>query len=194
MGERIKELRKFLGLTQQEFATRLGSVQNTITGYETGRRTPSNQVIALICREFGVSEEWLRTGEGEMLVAVTPDENFMGERIKELRKFLGLTQQEFAKRLGIKRNTIANYEVGRNDPIDAIVTLICREFGVSEEWLRTGEGEMIVPDEDLLTAFIEKVRAERKDSFKKRFVLNLAALDDFGWGMLERVMENMTKG
>ena len=132
MGERIKELRKFLGLTQQEFATRLGSVQNTITGYETGRRTPSNQVIALICREFGVSEEWLRTGEGEMLVAVTPDENFMGERIKELRKILGLTQQEFAKRLGIKRNTIANYEVGRNDPIDAIVTLICREFGVSE--------------------------------------------------------------
>ena len=118
----------------------------------------------------------------------------MGERIKELRKFLGLTQQEFAKRLGIKRNTIANYEVGRNDPIDAIVTLICREFGVSEEWLRTGEGEMIIPDEDLLTAFIEKVRAERKDSFKKRFVLNLAALDDFGWGMLERVMENMTKG
>lgn len=84
--------------------------------------------------------------------------------------------------------------MGRNDPIDAIVTLICREFGVSEEWLRTGEGEMLVPDDDLLTAFIEKVREERDDSFKKRFVLNLASLDDFEWGMPERVLENMTKG
>ena len=118
----------------------------------------------------------------------------MGERIKELRKFLGLTQQEFAAKIGSNQNNITNYETGRRTPSSAAVNNMCKTFGVSEEWLRTGEGEMIVPDEDLLTAFIEKVRAERKDSFKKRFVLNLAALDDFGWGMLERVMENMTKG
>jgi len=48
LNERIKELRKSLGLTQQEFAEQIGSVQNTITGYETGRRIPSNQVISLI--------------------------------------------------------------------------------------------------------------------------------------------------
>ena len=66
MNERIKKLRKMLDLTQQEFASKIGSVQNTITGYETGRRIPSNQVISLICREFGVNEEWLRTGHGEM--------------------------------------------------------------------------------------------------------------------------------
>ena len=66
MNERIKKLRKALDLTQTEFANRIGSVQNTITGYETGRRIPSNQVIALICREFNVNEEWLRTGSGEM--------------------------------------------------------------------------------------------------------------------------------
>jgi len=63
-------------------------------------------------------------------------------RIKKLRKFLDLTQQEFADRIGIKRNTLANYEVGRNEPIDAVVNLICREFNVNETWLRTGEGEM----------------------------------------------------
>lgn len=67
----------------------------------------------------------------------------MGERIRELRKSLGLTQQEFAERLGIKRNAIANYEVGRNDPADMVVSLICREFNVNEEWLRTGEGKML---------------------------------------------------
>lgn len=66
MNERIKKLRKALDLTQHEFAKRIGSVQNTITGYETGRRIPSNQVISLICKTFNVSETWLRTGEGEM--------------------------------------------------------------------------------------------------------------------------------
>ena len=65
----------------------------------------------------------------------------MGNRIKELRKALGLTQQEFADRIGVKRGAIANYEIGRNAS-DTAVALICREFGVSEHWLRTGEGEM----------------------------------------------------
>lgn len=67
----------------------------------------------------------------------------MGNRIKELRKKLGLTQQEFADRLGIKRNAITNYEVGRNNPADMVISLICREFNVNEQWLRTGDGEML---------------------------------------------------
>ena len=64
----------------------------------------------------------------------------MDKRLKLARKKLGLTQQEMADRLHIKRNTIANYEVGRNTPIDAVITLICKEFGINEVWLRTGEG------------------------------------------------------
>lgn len=66
----------------------------------------------------------------------------MNKRIKELRKALGLTQQEFADKIGVKRNSMANYETGRNTPIDAIVVSICRIFNVNEEWLRTGHGEM----------------------------------------------------
>lgn len=76
MHERIKKLRQALDLTQQEFAKRIGSVQNTITGYETGRRVPSNQVIALICKEFHVNEEWLKTGEGDMFQTLSEDEEF----------------------------------------------------------------------------------------------------------------------
>lgn len=68
IGDRMKKLRKALDLTQTAFATRIGSVQNTVTGYESGRRNPSAPVISLICREFGVNEEWLRTGNGEMFV------------------------------------------------------------------------------------------------------------------------------
>ena len=66
----------------------------------------------------------------------------MKERLKLLRKTLGITQQEFADKIGIKRNSYANYETGRNNPIDAIILSICREFNVNEDWLRTGEGEM----------------------------------------------------
>ncbi len=66
MKDRLKKLRRELALTQTEFAARIGSAQNTITGYENGRREPSSQVIALICKEFHVNEQWLRDGVGEM--------------------------------------------------------------------------------------------------------------------------------
>lgn len=71
----------------------------------------------------------------------------MGERLKMLRKALDMTQQEFADKLGVKRNTIGQYEIGRNAPIDAVIVSICREFNVSEEWLRDGTGDMFVADE-----------------------------------------------
>lgn len=72
----------------------------------------------------------------------------MNERLKKLRKALDLTQQEFADRIRVKRNTIATYEIGRNTPLDAVIASICREFNVLEDWLRTGEGEMFVPKEE----------------------------------------------
>lgn len=69
----------------------------------------------------------------------------IGERIRKLRKTLDLTQQKFGDRIGIKGNTVAQYELGRNEPVDAVFSLICREFDVREEWLRNGEGEMFKP-------------------------------------------------
>lgn len=85
MNKRIKKLRQALDLTQQEFAERIGSVQNTITGYETGRRVPSSQVITLICKEFKVNEQWLRTGDGEMFVpAPTTELDMLAARYPEM--------------------------------------------------------------------------------------------------------------
>ncbi|MCI8311977.1 MAG: helix-turn-helix transcriptional regulator [Lachnospiraceae bacterium] len=74
----------------------------------------------------------------------------MHERIRKLRKTLELTQQEFGKRIGMKRNSIALIEGGRNTSEQTIFA-ICREFNVNEEWLRTGNGKMfnLVPEEDL---------------------------------------------
>lgn len=76
MNKRIKEVREYSELTQEEFGKRIGSARNTIANYETGNRTPSNAVITSICREFNVNEEWLRTGKGEMFLSVNKDERF----------------------------------------------------------------------------------------------------------------------
>lgn len=81
----------------------------------------------------------------------------MNERIKQVRSVLGITQQEFADKIGVKRNSYANYETGRNTPIDAIVKSICREFNVNETWLRTGSGKMFQdPPSSELDALAEK--------------------------------------
>ena len=66
MKSRIKQVRKDAGLTQVEYGKRLGVAGNTVTNYENGMREPSNAIIAAICREFNVNEEWLRTGSGDM--------------------------------------------------------------------------------------------------------------------------------
>lgn len=66
----------------------------------------------------------------------------MNERIKELRKTLGLNQTEFGEKIGIKQGSIASYESGARTPIDSVILSMCREFNVNETWLRTGEGEM----------------------------------------------------
>lgn len=72
-------------------------------------------------------------------------------RTKELRKALGLTQQEFANRLHITRGAVSNWDLDITSPSDAAISLICREFDVNEDWLRSGEGEMfeqLTEDED----------------------------------------------
>ncbi|MCI8668533.1 MAG: helix-turn-helix transcriptional regulator [Lachnospiraceae bacterium] len=67
MKDRIKTIRKNNKMTQVEFGNKIGVKGNTITGYETGLRTPSDAVIFSICREFNISEDWLRYGKGEMI-------------------------------------------------------------------------------------------------------------------------------
>lgn len=68
----------------------------------------------------------------------------MNERLKELRKALHLTQKAFAEKIGAKQNTIATYEMGRNNPSDPVIHSICIAFGVNENWLRNGVGDMFI--------------------------------------------------
>lgn len=68
MNDRIKSVREYYKLTQDEFGKRIGSARNTIANYESGNRKPSNSVILSICREFNVNEDWLRNGIGKMFI------------------------------------------------------------------------------------------------------------------------------
>ena len=115
----------------------------------------------------------------------------MKDRIKAVRKALGLTQQALADRLGIKQNTVAQYEIGRNEPIDAVVTLLCREFRVNETWLRTGEGEMFqaVDREKEIAAFISDIISDPDKDFQRRFVSALSRLEPAQWELISDFAE-----
>lgn len=120
----------------------------------------------------------------------------IGERIKEVRKTEKLTQQEFADRLNLKRNTVGSYEVNFVDPSDRTIKDICDKFGIREEWLRTGEGEMHLGEDarsEKIEDFINSVVRDDDDTFKKRFLEMLAGLDLADWELLERMAEKLTQ-
>lgn len=117
----------------------------------------------------------------------------MYKRLKKIRKELDMTQQEFADGIGIARGNISAYEVGKNAPSDAVISLICTKYNVNEKWLRTGEGEMFIElsRSDEIAQFVGQLMTEEDDSFKKRLVSGLAALDDNGWKVLESFLDSI---
>lgn len=102
----------------------------------------------------------------------------MKDRLKQIRKELQLNQQEFAEKIGINRGTLANYEVGRNEPIDAVIKLICDRFHVNESWLRTGEGEMFIElsEDDELQQLIDESMRDESGEFKRRLAAAILKL------------------
>ncbi len=112
----------------------------------------------------------------------------MNERLKKLRKALDLTQQKFADTLGVKRNTVGQWECGINAITDQVITSICREFNVNEEWLRNGSGDMFLPTDRNadIAKLTKQLLNEESDSFKNRFVSMLANLTVEEWEFLER--------
>lgn len=119
----------------------------------------------------------------------------MNKRIKEIRQNAGMTQREFADRIGVSRNTIAAYETDARVPIDAIIVSICREFNVNEDWLRTGLGNMyteVNPDIQLSKALGSLLR-EEAGSFKKQLILSLLELNQKEWDTLEKLITSVTK-
>lgn len=86
-----------------------------------------------------------------------------GERVREIRKSLGLTLEKFGAKLGVKKNAISQIETGRNSLTDQMTKAICREFGVDYTFLTTGEGEMFVDSDDDFIEKIDRIMAGESD-------------------------------
>ena len=116
------------------------------------------------------------------------------ERIRELRKHLGLTLAKMGEILKISDAAISMIEKGKSAVTDRTRSAIVREFGVSELWLRTGEGEMFPPrsNYDELTAFFADSLQE-DDDFKRRFLLALSRMPPEGWTILRRMVEQIAQ-
>lgn len=92
----------------------------------------------------------------------------MNERIKAARKALGLTMEQFGRQIGLSKSAISLIESGKNGTTDQTITSICREFHVSESWLRTGEGEMF---EQTRESVLDRLTAEYALDREQRAVI-----------------------
>lgn len=100
------------------------------------------------------------------------------ERVKEVRKTLGLTLEKFGDRLGIKKAAVSKIEKGENSLTDANIKAICREFSVNYMWLTTGEGEMFVETDDDFFERIDRIMAGENETRKNMFKALLYASDE----------------
>ena len=118
--------------------------------------------------------------------------DMLNERIKQIRIGSGLTQIQFANRINLSRNYIALIESGDRAPSDRTISDICREFGVNEVWLRTGEGEPFqkqTREEQILRAAAQTVHGSNE--FRKQVSFLLAQLDENDWAELEKIYRKL---
>lgn len=108
-----------------------------------------------------------------------------------------MSRRVFGEKLGVSESVIVNIEydrLKRPDQKESLYKLICKEFNVNEEWLRTGNGEMFVPltRNQLITDFTSNLIKE-DETFKKRLVEALSKLDESEWDVLEKLAESLIK-
>ena len=119
----------------------------------------------------------------------------INDRIKEIRKISGLSQTDFAERLGTTRGVITNLEGEKTTPNEPFIELICREFNINEAWLRTGEGEVkqkLTRNQEI-AEFMGVVMHDPDDSPRKRFVSIISKLSVDEWQLLAEIAKKMAE-
>ena len=86
----------------------------------------------------------------------------MQTRITSIRRYFGLSMEAFGSRIGLTKSMVSRMESGNNQPTERTLISICREFNVNEEWLRTGAGEMLLPEStDILSQLAAEYHLSR---------------------------------
>ena len=123
-----------------------------------------------------------------------------GERVKEIRKALGLTLEKFGNEIGLKKNSVSQIENGVNELTEANLMAICRADWhgnlVNENWLRTGDDKMFLSPtrEDEIAKMTSNLFKEEESSFKSRLILALSRLDEDEWAVLEKIAKELENG
>lgn len=117
----------------------------------------------------------------------------MKDRIKALRKALSLNQTDFGSKIGVKQSAVAAYESGSRTPLDSVIVSICREFGVNERWLRTGDGEMLMhlSREEEIMRFAATVVRDPSSEFQRQALSLLAKLTPEQWQLMEQMARKL---
>lgn len=117
----------------------------------------------------------------------------MKDRIKQVRKSNNLTMEQFGNRIGITKSSVSLLESGKNFPSEQTIKLICQEFNINEEWIRTGSGKMpkSLTKNQEIGAFANDVMRLPDEAFKKRFVEALKKLDEKDWESLEKIVNKL---
>lgn len=116
--------------------------------------------------------------------------NEISKRINEMMDKLEINQSTLAKRLGIATSSVSNFCNGKTNPSNQTITLICHEFNISEEWLRTGKGKMeIDPDGELFNLIDKMMRGENE--FAKSLFKAFAKLDENQWKVVQQIVEDV---
>ena len=115
----------------------------------------------------------------------------MNTRIKKLRESLNLTLEAFGSRIGVTRSAISNIENGRREPTNQLIFSICREFHVSEEWLRTGEGEMFPPftRAQEIASYADTLLSDSPDSLRSIVISYLMKWDVEDWEAVAKILK-----
>ena len=115
----------------------------------------------------------------------------MNERIKQVRLSAKLSQTEFAEKILVSRSAVCKMESGENSPSEQTVKLICQEFNVNGDWLRTGNGEMFVElsKDEQISAMLGEIQRLGDENFKYRLVSALCKLSESDWTALENLVD-----
>lgn len=118
-----------------------------------------------------------------------------GQRVKAVRKELGMTLDAFGKRVGVTKTAISNIENGARCLTDQMLLSICREFGVNETWLRTGAGEPFMPPSrsEEMGRLVKSLMADKPEAFRSRLITALLRFDADGpeWQLLENIYNSI---
>ena len=168
IADRVRQIRKQMGLSQSEFAVRIGRTPSFIAQIEKEKTNLSDETVSAIIDAFHVNPMWLKEGYGDMFVkgyeAFPPEWEKLPDRFRAVRKRAGMSQLLFSESVGYSKAQIAAVEQGKIHPSKDMLKKVCDQFGINLQWLVSGVGEMTAedhPEQDIQKIY-DLVKDDRK--------------------------------